>query len=105
MQQFYSGDPSVNIAQKENQWSGNNLIRWQNADFNKWFDIGVKELDPQKNAEAWIRANDVVVEQAAIIPLINRKGVNAKVKTLDTANNETPFDSATRNIADWKRVG
>jgi peptide/nickel transport system substrate-binding protein len=105
MQQFYSGDPSVNIAQKENQWSGNNLIRWQNADFNKWFDIGVKELDPQKNAEAWIRANDVVVEQAAAIPLINRKGVNAKVKTLDTANNETPFDSATRNIADWKRVG
>src|SRR5262249_1263554 len=37
MRQWYSGDPGRDIAQKENNWSGDNLIRWQNAEFNKLF--------------------------------------------------------------------
>ncbi|HEV2359906.1 MAG TPA: ABC transporter substrate-binding protein, partial [bacterium] len=105
MRQWYSGDPARDIAQKENNWSGQNLVRWQNAEFNKLFDEGLKELDPQKNAEIWMKANDVAVGQVAGIPLINRKSAAARAKTLDTGKNMTAFDPETWNIADWKRVG
>jgi peptide/nickel transport system substrate-binding protein len=105
MEQFYSGDPSRDLPQKENDWSGQNFCRWQNKEYNALYDQGTKELDPQKNTAAWIKANDIVVDQVAVIPLINRKSVDAKAKTLDTANNLSAFDSATRNIADWRRTG
>jgi peptide/nickel transport system substrate-binding protein len=105
MNQWYSGDPSRDIAQKENNWSGTNLVRWQNAQYNKLFQEGIKELDPQKNVQTWIQANDVAVNDVAGIPLINRKSVNARLKTLDTGPNMSAFDDATWNIADWKRMG
>jgi len=105
MEQFYSGDPSRDIAQKENNWSGQNLCRWQNKEYNAVYDQGVKELDPQKNAALWAKANDIAVEQVAAIPLIDRKIVSVRAKTLDTAGNMTPFDSETRNIGDWRRTG
>jgi peptide/nickel transport system substrate-binding protein len=105
MEQWYSGDPARNIAQKENNWSGQNLVRWQNAEYNRLYDEGVKELDPQKNTEIWIKANDVAVDQVAGIPLINRKSASAHAKTLDVGKNMSAFDDETWNIADWKRVG
>ena len=105
MRQWYSGDPSRDIAQKENNWSGDNLIRWQNKEYNALYDQGIKELDPQKNTQIWIKANDVAVEQAAAIPLIDRKSVSAHAKTLDTGKNMSAFDGQTRNIADWRRTG
>ncbi len=105
MRQWYSGDPARDIAQKENNWSGQNLVRWQNADYNKAFDEALKELDPQKNTELWIKANDIAVNQVAGIPLINRKSASARAKTVDTGKNMTAFDAETWNIADWKRVG
>jgi peptide/nickel transport system substrate-binding protein len=103
MQRFYSGDPARDIAQKENNWSGRNYSRWQNKEYNALFDAGLKELDPEKNAATWMKANDVVVNQFAAIPLIDRKIVSVKAKTLDTGGNMSPFDSETHNIADWTR--
>jgi peptide/nickel transport system substrate-binding protein len=105
MEQWYSGDPARDIPQKENNWSGQNFGRWQNAEYNKLYDDGIKELDPQKNTEIWIKANDIAVDQVAGIPLINRKAASARAKNLDTARNMSAFDSETRNIADWKRTG
>ncbi len=47
--------------------------------------------------------NDLVVEQAVTLPIIDRKNVSVRAKTLDTAGNMNPFDSETSNIADWRR--
>jgi len=105
MEQFYSGDPMRDIAQKENSWSGQNLCRWQNKEYSAVYDQAVKELDPQKNAQLWMKANDIAVEQVAAIPLIDRKIVSVRSKTLDTAGNMSAFDPETRNIADWRRTG
>ena len=105
MRQWYSGDPARDIAQKENNWSGDNFIRWQNKEYNALFDQGIKELDPQKNAQIWIKANDLAVEQVAAIPLIDRKTVAARAKNLDTGKNLSAFDDHTWNIADWRRTG
>jgi peptide/nickel transport system substrate-binding protein len=61
------------------------------------------ELDLQKNDALWIKMNDLVVTQGASLPLIDRREVAARGKTLDVGENMSPFDSQTRNIADWRR--
>ncbi|HYM71206.1 MAG TPA: peptide ABC transporter substrate-binding protein [bacterium] len=103
MGRFYSGDPAKTIAQKENDWSGLDITRWVDKDFNAWYDQAQVELDPKKNADLWIKMNDRVVDQAVSIPLIDRKSVDSHVNSLDVGQNLSPFDSATRNIADWRR--
>ena len=47
--------------------------------------------------------NDIVVGQAVSIPLIDRRFVSARSSNLDVGENLSPFDSETRNIADWRR--
>jgi peptide/nickel transport system substrate-binding protein len=101
---FYSGDPARDVAQKENNWSGANFIRWVSREFNALYEEALKELDPQKNVALWIKMNDLIVDQAVVLPMIDRTNVSARAKTLDTAGNMTPFDGETRNIANWRRV-
>jgi peptide/nickel transport system substrate-binding protein len=105
MARFYSGDPAKDIAQKENNWSGLDICRWVDKEYNALYDQALVELDPQKNRELWIKMNDRVVDQGVTLPLIDRKIVSAHAKTLDVGQNMSPFDSETRNIADWVRTG
>lgn len=105
MTRYYSGDPAKDLPQKENNWSGFNYPRWQNTDFNKLYDQAQRELDPKKNAELWIKMNDLVASQAVSIPLVDRKLVSAHASNLDVGRNVSPFDNETRNIADWRRRG
>ncbi|HKV45517.1 MAG TPA: peptide ABC transporter substrate-binding protein [bacterium] len=103
MARFYSGDPAKDLAQKENNWAGIDICRWVNKDFNQLFDAAQSELDPKKNDALWIKMNDLVVTQGVSLPLIDRKFVSARAKTLEVGANMSPFDSETRNIADWVR--
>ncbi len=103
MGRFYSGDPAKDIPQKENNWSGLDITRWVNKEYNALYEAVQKELDAKKNDELWIKMNDLVVEQAISIPLIERKFVAVRSKALDTGSNIGPFDSETRNIANWRK--
>jgi len=105
MIRFYSGDPAKTMAQKENNWSGRNVVRWVSPEFNQLFDKAQTELDQQKNDALWIKMNDLVVTQGVSLPLIDRRLVSGRVKTLDVGANMTAFDTETRNIADWRRTG
>jgi peptide/nickel transport system substrate-binding protein len=104
MAQFYSGDPSRTIPQRENNWSGQAVTRWQNDEYNKLYEQALVELDPQKNAALWIKMNDLVVTQAVEIPIIDRRTVAARAKNLYTGHNLSPFDNATPNVAEWRRT-
>ncbi len=105
MAQWYSGDPARDIAQKENNWSGIDINRWINKEYNTAYDQALAELDQNKNDVLWIKMNDLVVGQAVSLPIIARRFVAAHAKTLDVGANLTPFDSQTWNIADWRRKG
>jgi len=105
MARFYSGDPAKDIPQKENNWSGNNICRWVNKEYNRVYDQVLAELDQKKSDALWIKLNDLVVSQGVSLPIIDRRLVSARAKTLDTGANMTPFDSETWNIADWRRAG
>src|SRR5262249_25204920 len=51
MRMFYSGEPAKDIAQKDNNWSGENTVRWVSKDYNQMYDQVLVELD-QKKADA-----------------------------------------------------
>jgi peptide/nickel transport system substrate-binding protein len=81
---FYkSTDPAKDIAQKSNNWSGLNLNRWINDEYNALWEQVRTELDPEKQAEMFI---------AAIVD-----GAIAKLKGL----NRSPWSDETYNVADW----
>jgi peptide/nickel transport system substrate-binding protein len=104
MAQFYSSDPLKTIPQRENNWSGQAVTRWQSDEYNRLYEQALTELDPEKNAALWVRMNDLVVSQAVEIPIIDRQTVAARAKTLYTGHNLSPFDNATPNVADWRRT-
>ena len=103
MARFYSGEPAKDLAQKENDWSGINICRWVNKDYNQLYDQVQAELDPTKGAQLWMKMNDLVVSQGVSLPIIDRRIVSARSNSLETGPSQSPFDSETRNIADWVR--
>jgi peptide/nickel transport system substrate-binding protein len=104
MERFYSGDPAKDIPQRENNWSGDDITRWVDPEYNRLYDQALVELNPAKNRDLWIRMNNRVVSQGVSLSLIDRDAVSAHAKTLDVGDNLSPFDSETRNIADWRRT-
>ncbi len=89
-----------NIPQKANSWSGNNVERWQNADYDKAYADAQTQLDPAKQAPLFITMNDLVVNQVVEIPLVQRnnvQGVNKKLQNL----NLSPWVSQLWNIENW----
>ena len=88
------------ISQKENDWALTNWSRYCNPAFDALFEQALTELDPEKRAELFITMNDILIEDAAVIPLsqvILHHGVALDLKGVDP----TPWDVAIWNIADW----
>ena len=73
MQQFVSWE----IASKDNKWQGRNPTRWRNEEYDKAFRAAQGELDPVKRAALFIEMNDMVVDDVAVIPVVNRRWVAA----------------------------
>ena len=69
---WYAGPEGENIAQKSNDWSGQNYSRFQNADYDKLFEQVRLETDIAKAAELFIQLNDIVINDVAVVPLVNR---------------------------------
>ncbi|GBD18348.1 Glutathione-binding protein GsiB [bacterium HR27] len=91
-----------NIAQKANNWSGNNYERWQNDEYDKLYEQALVELDPQKQAELFIKMNDLVVNNVVVIPLVHRNSVSGHAKNL-TGLELSRWTDETWNIANWRR--
>jgi peptide/nickel transport system substrate-binding protein len=73
MRQFNSWE----VATKENKWQGRNITRWQNAEYDKAYRVAEGELDPVKRAGLFIRMNDMVCTDQAVIPVVYRPAVAA----------------------------
>ncbi|HVR88653.1 MAG TPA: peptide ABC transporter substrate-binding protein [Candidatus Limnocylindria bacterium] len=98
-----SGWGTDNIAQKSNTWQKGNYARYSNAEFDKIIADLKKETDTAKRAQLVIAANDHLIKNVVIIPLINRSfATSGRAKTLKGVN-PTPWDSEMWNIADWSK--
>ncbi len=100
MASWKSTDPAVDLAQKSNQWSGGNVERWVNEDYNAMYEQARTELDEEKQAELFVGMNDLVVNEFVEIALVHRADVvaaNIKLKGYDAS----PWTPDVRGIANW----
>ncbi len=101
---YFQGWVCEKVNAKANQWQAGNDGRYCNKDYDALFAQYGKEFDPAKRKALAIKLNDTLVNDIAIIPLINRVTPNGKLKTLDGPTFNT-FDSSLWNIQLWKRTG
>ena len=61
------------------------------------------EPDPTKRTQLAIRANDLLVQDVAVIPLVQRAAVTSGVAKSLKGVDPSPWDSEMYNIADWSK--
>lgn len=103
---WYS-DNGANIAQKENGWTRLNDSRYHNPAYDRLYEAVSRETDTEKAAELFIAMNDLLVEDFALIPLVQRAA--EKYGIANTLRDENIAASAWEviywNIANWNRKG
>ncbi|HEX9867562.1 MAG TPA: ABC transporter substrate-binding protein, partial [Candidatus Tectomicrobia bacterium] len=98
LNRFLSGQ----IAQKANNWSGRNVLRWSSAEYDRVWKEAESELDPVKRAALIITLNDLLIEDVVVIPVIWRNGVRAVSYKLHGME-LTSWDSDFWDLAYWYR--
>ena len=90
---------SAEAATKENKWQGRNITRWQNKDYDDNYKAAQGELDPVKRIAMLIKANDMVINDQVVIPVVTRPGVVAMNSKLNAVI--SGWDNNTWDLADW----
>lgn len=98
MMQFVSWE----VASKANNWSGQNVVRWVNAEYDRLWKQAERELDPLQRAALFIRMNDLLIEDVVVIPIVRRNEVVAVGHTL-SGMELTTWDSTLWDLAYWYR--
>ncbi len=65
------------IPSKDNKWTGFNLSRYINQDYDATIDAARVEVDPVKRASLYIKANDLLWQDTVLIPVMHRLKVAA----------------------------
>lgn len=102
-ERFMDQYTSAEVAQKANKWSGRNICRYVNPEYDKLAVAGSSELDPVKRAAIYIKMNDMVVNDHIIVPLISRPRVRGGALTLVTSLSGWDLDFSA--IQSWYREG
>ncbi len=90
------------IPQKANNWSKGNYARYCNPEYDALWEQSALELDPEVRQDLFIQMNDLLINEAAVMPIVHRadvSGVSSRLIGIDL----TPWDLSTWNIADWRR--
>jgi peptide/nickel transport system substrate-binding protein len=106
MVSFYTGPDGVNIAQKSNAWSGTNYSRYQNPEYDALYEEVLITTDVERVAELFIEMNDIIIDDAAVIPLVQRAASKAAVSNRLIAGNISrgPWEGDFWNIMNWIEV-
>jgi peptide/nickel transport system substrate-binding protein len=102
-ERFMDQFSTAEVSAKANKWQGRNIARWRNEEYDRTFKASQVELDPVKRAALFVKMNDMVVGDNAIIPLISRprpRGVNLKLVTVLSG-----WDLDFSQLHNWYREG
>ncbi|RVU45185.1 peptide ABC transporter substrate-binding protein [Rubrivivax rivuli] len=94
---------SWEVASQANKWLGQNMVRWQNAEYDTLYRTAQSELDPVKRAALFIRMNDLVVKDGYVIPLLARNQVAAMALKLVAPL--SPWRNHMASLAYWHKAG
>ena len=98
MAQFIASE----IPTKENKWTGRNITRWRNPEYDRVWAAAEHEMDPVKRTALFIRMNDLVVQSGVIIPVTWRNVLHAAANNLAGVDPNS-WDSIFGSIAYWYR--
>jgi len=93
---------SAELATKENKWSGRNITRWRNEEYDRLWKAAETEMDPVKRAAQFIRMNDLVIQNGVVIPVLWRYGVavaGSRLRGMDLSG----WDSNVWRLPYWHR--
>jgi peptide/nickel transport system substrate-binding protein len=99
MAQFLSWE----IPTRDNKWTGRNITRWRSEEYDRLWRLAETEMDPVKRAALFIRMNDLVVQEAVVIPVTRRNILHAAAGSLQGIDLNA-WDSIFGRIAYWHRV-
>jgi peptide/nickel transport system substrate-binding protein len=91
------------IAQKANSWTGRNIERWCNPEYDQLYQQSTVEMEPERRRELFITMNDMIIEEVVLIPIGHRAQIFGVSRDLEDVE-LTPWDAETWNIKDWRRV-
>jgi peptide/nickel transport system substrate-binding protein len=92
---------SWEVAAKDNKWQGRNVTRWRNEEYDSAFRAAEGELDPVKRAALFIKMNDMVVQDPAVVPVVYRPMAGAISHKLRATL--SGWDNTFWNLKDWYR--
>ncbi len=90
------------IAQQSNKWSLGNWARYCNPAYDAVYRRSTAEIDLDERRKLFVRMNDLLMEDVAVIPLVHLvdfSGVSGSLRGLEL----TPWDVEVWNIKDWYR--
>jgi len=97
MNQFASWE----VATKDNKWQGRDITRWRNEEYYKAYRAAEGELDPVKRAALFIKMNELVIGDVAVIPVVYRPNVRAVESKLKLPL--SGWDNDMYLVSDWYR--
>ena len=101
---YMSNWTTKQIAQKSNNWNQQNYHRYSNPAYDAIVEQMRTTTDQAKLNQLGIQANDILIKDVVVIPLVNRFQVaSGKSKALQ-GTNLNPWDSEMWNIADWYKT-
>jgi peptide/nickel transport system substrate-binding protein len=98
MRQFTSWE----VTGKENKWSGRNITRWRNEEYDRLYRAAETEMDAVKRAAMFIRMNDLLIQNVVVIPVLWRNRVAAAGGKLRV--DLSAWDSDLWRLAYWHRA-
>ena len=105
MIRWYAGPDRENVAQKSNDWQGQNDQRYVNPDFDALYEELVKQTDPESAYQILIEMNDVLINDVVIVPEVNRAAdkyaISNNLRNENVAESTFEFDYW--NLANWNR--
>lgn len=102
MMQWYAGPNGENVAQESNSWTGSNLCRWRNDEYDALWQATATETDPTALIEKFIALNDLVVNDDVLVPVVLVGGGSLASNKLRLENLIAGgFSGAYVNIANW----
>ncbi len=90
------------IAQRSNNWALSNWARYCNPEYDTIYRNAAQEIDPEQRRRLFIDLNDLLIMDAAVIPLVHLVDFGGVSNTL-TGLDLTPWDVDVWNIKDWRR--
>jgi len=94
---------SHEAATKDNKWSGRNITRWRNEEYDKLWKAAETEMDPVKRVAQFIKMNDMVIQNGVVIPVLWRNGVvvaGSRMRGLDLSG----WDSNLWRLPYWSKA-